>query len=325
MSKNFLKYYIITGLSLIICGAVIFYYSLPGFRKFSVQQDPAVWDVPDIDTVQSTSEAALLRYGRELIINTAKWLGPKGSVAHISNGMNCENCHLDAGTRLDGNCFAMVAGTYPKFRERSGRKESVEFRVNDCMERSLNGEKLDSLSKEMRAMVAYILWLGKDVPKGIKMKGMGIPDIPLLQRAASIGNGEKIFVARCTSCHAANGGGLFNADSSAYFYPPLWGEHSYNVSAGIYRLSRLAGYIKYNMPFMKEPAGPQLSDEEAWDVAAFINSQQRPEKMFASDWPKITSKPFDYPFGPFADSFPELQHKYGPFAAIKKHSVKTSH
>ena len=319
MSNKFLRYYIITGLLIIITGAVILYYSLPGLPKYRVQHDPSAWDIPYISSLPSTPDAELVRYGRGLIINTAKYLGPKGSLAHFSNGMNCQNCHLEAGTRLNGNCFALVATTYPKFRPRSGRMESVEYRINECMERSLNGIRLDSLSREMRAMRAYILWLGESVPKGAALKGMGIPDLPILDRAASIANGEKLFASKCVSCHGVNGQGLFNADSSAYTYPPLWGPHSYNVSAGIYRLSRLAGYVKYNMPFTPTASAPQLTDEEAWDVAAFISSQQRPIKFFVHDWPKIASKPYDFPFGPYVDSFPELQHKYGPFGVIKNH------
>ncbi|HTH31559.1 MAG TPA: hypothetical protein VL946_09415, partial [Lacibacter sp.] len=64
---------------------------------------------------------------------------------------------------------------------------------------------------------------------------------------------------------------------------------------------------------------PQLSDEEAWDVAAFVNSQPRPSKNLSSDWPDISKKPIDHPFGPYADTFTEQQHKYGPFAPIKEH------
>ena len=323
MSTRFLRYYTIIGLLIIVIGAVIFYYSLPGLPKYSVQRDPTEWDIPYVNSLPATPEAEMIKYGRELIINTAKYLGPKGTVAHMSNGMNCGNCHLDAGTRLNGNCFAMVATTYPKFRERSGRVESVEYRINECMERSLNGNRLDSLNKEMRAMRAYIVWLGSSVTKGAPLKGMGIPELPLLARAASASKGANVYASKCISCHGPAGQGILNADSTAYTYPPLWGPHSYNVSAGIYRLSRLAGYIKYNMPYTPNPVEPQLNDEDAWDVAAFINSQQRPEKFFVYDWPKMASKPFDYPFGPYVDSFPELQHKYGPFAAIKNAKKKT--
>ena len=71
------------------------------------------------------------------------------------------------------------------------------------------------------------------------------------------------------------------------------------------------------MPFDKASfKSPDLTDEEAWDVAAFVNSQPRPSKIFKEDWPDISKKPFDHPFGPFADGFTEAQHKYGPFKPI---------
>jgi thiosulfate dehydrogenase len=97
----------------------------------------------------------------------------------------------------------------------------------------------------------------------------------------------------------------------------LWGEHSYNTGAGLYRISRFAGYIKDNMPFNQTSHDlPQLSDEEAWDLAAFVNSQPRPRKDVSKDWPDISKKPLDHPFGPFSDGFSERQHKYGPFKPI---------
>ena len=318
MSNKFIKYYAITVLLLMISGGIILYRFLPDISYTAVPDDPTIWNIPDINSLPRTTGNALIRYGKELIVNTARYLGPKGSVAIMSNGMNCENCHLEAGTRLNGNCFAMVASTYPKYRDRSGKLESVEFRVNDCMERSLNGKKLDSLSKEMRAMVAYLKWLGAAVPKNVKLKGMGIAALSFPDRAASIDNGKQVYINKCHSCHGENGEGLLKPDSTGYIYPPLWGSHSYNVSAGIYLISRLAGYVKYNMPFTEFQGAPQLSDDEAWDVAAFVNSQKRPEKYFKTDWPVIATKPFDYPFGPYADSFSAIQHKYGPFAAIKK-------
>ena len=96
------------------------------------------------------SQGDLIRYGRDLIVRTAYYLGPKGCVAHISNGMNCQNCHLEAGTKPWGNNYGAVAATYPKFRERSGTVESIVRRVNDCIERSLNGQAIDSNSHEMK-------------------------------------------------------------------------------------------------------------------------------------------------------------------------------
>lgn len=107
-------------------------------------------------------------------------------------------------------------------------------------------------------------------------------------------------------------------DGSEYQYPPLWGEHSYNDGAGLYRISNFAQFIRSNMPLGATFDNPILSEEEAWDIAAYVNSLPRPTKDKSSDWPKLDTKPFDHPFGPFADPFTEGQHKYGPFKDIQK-------
>ena len=281
----------------------------------------AVWVAPDTATLPADATGNLIRYGRSLIANTAYYLGPQGKIAHTSNGMNCQNCHLDAGTKPFGNNYSGVAATYPKFRERSGSVESIYKRVNDCFERSLNGVGLDSMSKEMQAIKAYIEWLGKDVAKGDRPNGVGITKLAFLARAADPVKGKLVYEAKCSSCHNTEGDGKKNADQLTYQYPPLWGEHSYNIGAGLYRLTRLAGYVKSNMPFGASYDSPQLTDEEAWDVAAFINSQAHPLKNLQSDWPNISGKAVDEPFGPYTDKFTEKQHKYGPFepiAAFKK-------
>jgi thiosulfate dehydrogenase len=279
--------------------------------------EPITWQAPDTSQIPFTSEGNLIRYGRDLIANTSFYLGPKGKIATITNGMNCQNCHLDAGTRLWGNNYSAVFSTYPRFRERSGTVENIHKRVNDCIERSLNGKKLDTNSREMLAISAYINWVGHNVPKNVKPKGAGIRDIPLLNRAANRAKGLFVYQQKCQRCHGSKGEGLFKRDSTAYVYPPLWGKNSYNTGAGLFRISRFAGYVKENMPFdtPRNPAG--LTDEEAWDVAAFVNTQPRPQKKFTRDWPDISGKPFDHPFGPYADSFPEQQHKYGPFGPIR--------
>ena len=268
------------------------------------------YQIPEKDT--------MARYGHELIANTSYYLGPKGTVAQITNGMNCQNCHLNGGTVPWGNNYGAVASTYPQLRARSGGLETIVKRISDCMERSLNADKpVDSNSKEMKAIIAYMHWLGEDVPKKHKPKGSGIMDLPFLDRAADPQNGQMVYTGKCQRCHGLDGQGKMKPDGTGYEYPPLWGEHSFNTAAGLYRISRFAGYVKNNMPFAEvEYHNPQLTDEEAWDVAAFVNSQSRPSKVFKEDWPDISKKPIDHPFGPFTDGFSEEQHKYGPFKPI---------
>ena len=280
--------------------------------------DPAtVWKAADWSVMDQEPNAEELNYGKELVANTAEYLGPKGKVKAISNGMNCQNCHLQSGTAPFGNNYSAVAATYPKFRARSGTEEDIQKRINDCFERSLNGKPLARDSKEMKAMVAYINWVGKEVPKGEIPIGSGLYEVPLLDRAADPIKGKLVYEKQCASCHQTDGKGMVKPDGTGYLYPPLWGEASYNHGAGLYRLSRFAGYVKANMPLGATFEQPILSDEESWDLAAYVNSMERPKKDLSQDWPDISKKPMDHPFGPFTDGFSEEQHKFGPFKPIK--------
>ena len=136
----------------------------------------SLWEAPSLHLDRSLQggERQLVIYGEELIAHTARYLGPRGSVAPLSNGMNCQNCHLSAGRLAWGNNYGAVQSTYPRYRDRSGGIEDVYKRVSDCFERSLNGRAPDSLSREFQAIAAYIRWLGKDVPKGVKPAGSGL-------------------------------------------------------------------------------------------------------------------------------------------------------
>lgn len=273
------------------------------------------WNKTQIKT--GTDSGDLVMYGYNLISNTAFFLGPKGTVAHITNGMNCQNCHLDGGTLPYGNNFGKVYATYPLFRARSNSMQSIYDRINDCLQRSLNGQSLDSTTREMRAMYAYIRWLGEGIPKGVAPGGTSIMKLAYLDRAANPDTGKLVYEMNCQSCHGNEGQGLANATHTGYTYPPLWGEHSYNDGAGLYRLTTFAGFVRNNMPFGADYHTPVLTDEEAWDVAAYVNSQPRPHKDQRDDWKDIAQKPVDFPFGPYADRFTAMQHKYGPYTPIK--------
>ena len=280
------------------------------------------WAEPDINTISDAKQKEQVAYGKELIAHTSKYLGPNGSVIKISNGMNCQNCHLQAGTAVFGNNYGSVASLYPKFRARSGSIENVYKRVNDCIERSLNGKAIDTLGKEMQAIVAYINFIGSNVQKGKKAAGSGFKELAWLDRAANPEMGQIVYTAKCQSCHQANGEGVFTTDKTEYTYPVLWGKNSFNDGAGLYRISNFAKYVKYNMPQGVTHLSTQLADEEAWDVSAYIISQTRPHINVPKDWPDISKKPVDHPFGPYVDAFSEKQHKYGPFKPIVNEQKK---
>src|SRR4030095_16918370 len=114
------------------------------------------WKAADINLIKDGTLKKDVAYGKELIAHTAKYLGPNGSVKQITNGMNCNNCHLDAGTKPWGNNYGSVYSMYPKMRARSGKIEDLYKRISDCMQRSLNGETLAEDSREMKALIAYI-------------------------------------------------------------------------------------------------------------------------------------------------------------------------
>jgi len=276
----------------------------------------AAWIAPDDSNLPPGEAGDAIRYGRELIANTAKYFGPQGKIARLSNGMNCQNCHLQAGTKLFANNYSVFFANYPKKGARSGKTDQVTDRIQDCFQRSLNGTMPDKSSKEIRAMVAYFEWVGQGVAKGAKLEGTATEKLPHLDRPANPAKGLLVYRAQCQSCHGANGAGQKAEDQLTYKYPPLWGKNSYNDGAGMYRLSNFAGFVKNNMPYGIDHNGPVLKDEEAWDVAAYVNSRPRPHRAQEKDYPDLSRKPIDAPYGPYPDPFSEAQHKYGPYKPI---------
>ena len=274
------------------------------------------WKSPEDSTIPADEYGQMIRYGRELVKNTAKYFGPNGSVARISNGMNCQNCHLEAGTKTFGNNYSIFFASYPKKSARSGKMAEATERIADCFQRSLNGKVPDLSGKEVKAMLAYMQWVGSEQEKGKKAYGSGTEKLNYMDRAADPENGLIVYQNKCQSCHGQHGEGIKSADQLAFVYPPLWGPHSYNDGAGMYRLSNFAGFVKNNMPYGVTYPDAQLTDEESWDVAAFVNTQPRPHKEQKEDYPDRSKKPIDAPYGPYLDGFAEQQHKYGPFPPI---------
>jgi len=192
--------------------------------------------------------------------------------------------------------------------------EAIPKRMNDCFERSLNGQTMKANNKEMPAIIVYIntyiKWTGKEVKKGKKNQTYGINGLPYLNIGAHPQKDAIVYMQKCQSYHGANDERQKDLNGISYSYPPLWGEHSYNNGVGLFRLSRLAGYVKDNMPFNQSTHNsPALTDEEAWDIAAFVNSQPRPSENLGKDCSDISQKLIDHPFNTYADGFIVQQHK----------------
>lgn len=281
------------------------------------------YSIPDTADIPNNKTGEAIRYGRELFANTAFYLGPEGTVSKLcGNKMNCKNCHLDVGTRPYSNNLLETYLKYPQYRAREGMVLTIEDRINNCFERPMNGKMLAYDSKEMRAMVSYIRWLCEGKKVSYNEDSLHLGQISLIDRAADPKKGEIIYKTECAKCHGTNGEGQMTADQRTYVYPPLWGTESYAQGSSMHRIITAARFIKWSMPYTATQEKPKLTDEEAFDVAAFINCDSihpRPYRPLKNDCPDLLNKPIDFPVGPFLDTFPERQHKYGPYKQIKSY------
>ncbi|WP_084800092.1 c-type cytochrome [Bradyrhizobium sp. Ai1a-2] len=282
------------------------------------------WRVPDIDALPDDRWGKMVRFGRELTVATYAHLGPEApdpAKRFAGNNLSCQSCHLQAGTKQFGLPFVGVLGDFPQYRSREGDVATLEDRVNGCMTRSLNGRALPVDSAEMKAFVAYIKFLSTGRPIGAKTSGRGVGRMPELARPADPSAGATVFAQSCAACHGDDGQGKRPGaigDRKGYEFPPLWGPDSFNNGAGMARLISAANFIHSNMPNGTTFDQPTLSIEEAWDVAAYLESMKRPQKAdLDQDFPIRTEKPVDAPYGPYIDGLSESQHRFGPFQPIR--------
>ena len=208
----------------------------------------------------------MVKLGRNIFVHTQTYA--KGLVG---NGLNCVNCHLDAGRKADAAPLWAAYVMFPAYRDKNHKVNSFEDRLAGCFRFSMNGTAPKYNSKEMIALTTYSYWLAKGAPTGVALAGRGYPKLknPLLPPDAK--RGASVFQANCAICHGAEG--LGTKINGQYAFPPLWGSDSYNAGAGMHAVKNAAAFIKANMPLGK---GNSLSLQEAWDVAQFVDSHDRP-------------------------------------------------
>ncbi len=255
-----------------------------------VTTDSSAFETPRLAELLAAPNADQVVRGMRLHLQTKELL-PN----NVGNSLNCTSCHLNAGTVADGSPFVGVSAFFPSYAPRAGKVVSLEERINGCFRRSMNGKPLPAESADMQAMVAYFDWMKNNTRPEDKVAGRGVGKVdPAIK--PDMQNGRQVYARQCAVCHGDNGQGLTRADGELV-YPPLWGEQSFNIGAGMARLYTAAAFVKRNMPIgfhEKFPLGQGgLSDQEAVDVAAYFSQQPRPDfPDKVKDWPK-GGKPVD--------------------------------
>lgn len=229
---------------------------------------PAEADIPDGEFGDA------VKRGRAIFTNTATNAG-----AHVGNGLSCSNCHLDAGRQPNSAPMWAAWVNYPKYRSKNKQINTMEDRVMGCFSYSMNAQ--DSVSGKppphgddiYRDLESYFFWMATGAPTNTTLEGVGFGKIDKPALPYDPARGEKVFAANCAVCHGADGLGQKDLNGR-YVFPPLWGADSYNWGAGMHQINNAAAFIKHNMPLSKPGS---LSDQDAWDVAAFVNSHERPK------------------------------------------------
>jgi thiosulfate dehydrogenase len=217
----------------------------------------------------------VIRLGEELVENTTTHPMTK---PYVGNALNCTSCHLANGTDQRAASFIGVATAYPAWSPREGRVITLEDRVLNCFMRSCGGIRPPLGSKPSVAITAYITWLSQGEP--IRMNGKGphgplaVPALKIDANTADAARGKRLYARKCADCHGKDGAG--DEDN-----PPVWGPRSYNQGAGLSRVSQLANWLKVAMPL----DDTTLTDQESLDIAAYVDSHERPAFNVQSQLP----------------------------------------
>jgi thiosulfate dehydrogenase len=234
--------------------------------------------VPDVAKLGPGPENDLIRYGKDLIVNTPRYIGKNATdpaMRYAGNDLACQNCHLNAGLQPFAAPFVSTFATFPMMVD--DQVLTLTQRINGCMIRSMNGKELPDEGHEMEALIAYFKFVGKGSPEGVRVPGMGLRPIQNPTSPPDARRGEGVYAKLCVTCHKEDGQGeLRQPPAIGYNIPPLWGDASFNAAAGMAKTAYAASYIRDNMPFGINYLTPVLTVQQAWDVAAYIISKPHP-------------------------------------------------
>lgn len=228
---------------------------------------PAYFQPPSEASLPHDAFGEMVKKGEAIFVNT-KAMAPE----FVGNDMACVNCHIDRGRLANSAPLWAAYPVYPAFRKKNNKVNSFTERLQGCFQFSMNGKAPPPDSEILAALTTYAYWLATGAPVGKSLPGRGFDQPPPPRGGYNIARGAKIYGEQCALCHGADGEG--KKVGTAVVFPPLWGRNSFNWGAGMHRIDTAAGFIQHNMPLGR---GDTLSDQDAWDVAAFVDSHERPQ------------------------------------------------
>jgi thiosulfate dehydrogenase len=226
-----------------------------------IDESQTSWTAPDPATIPKGPLGDSIRLGLNIFRDT-----PHYAAKYSGNKLSCSDCHLQNGVAAYSSPLVGVPGLFPMYRERSRRVVTFADRINECMTRSQNGRPFPYRSRELTSLIAYMQWISQGWPTGKSFPTRGLVKLPALHGDPV--RGANIYVQQCQICHQANGAGI------PPNFPPLWGPTSFNDGAGMSHVDKMAAFVQHNMPQTKPGS---LTAQQAFDVAAYIDSKPRPK------------------------------------------------
>lgn len=272
---------ILIGSGLIFVGIVLAIAGLIAIRATIPRQLPLAEPIASeqfeprpLTEIPDGPQGAAIRRGLVVFTDTRAFAAP-----YAGSDLSCSSCHLDAGRQANSSPMWAAWVAYPRYRTKDHAISTMEDRIRGCFTYSMNAQHSPAGaapppgSDIYRDLQTYFYWLAEGAPTGMPMTGSGYPTPPLPAAGYDYRRGASVYQQNCLACHGADGAGQRNPDGSVTI-PPLWGPRSFNWGAGMARIDLAAGFIQANMPLGQ---GNTLSDQDAWDVAAFMDSHERPK------------------------------------------------
>jgi len=228
---------------------------------------PVSFTPPPADSIPNDDFGKMVKKGEQIFVHTQE-----NARQYVGNSLNCVNCHLDAGRKAGAGPLWGAWPAYPAYRSKNKHVNTFAERLQGCFQFSMNGKAPPVGDEVLVALETYAYWLSTGAPVRQAVEGRGYPKLAKPAAAPDYARGQKLYAQHCALCHGADGEG--QASGGKAVFPPLWGAKSFNWGAGMHDVGNAAAFIRANMPL---GLGGTLSEQEAWDVAMFMDSHERPQ------------------------------------------------